>query len=65
MSPKKREGHFDSKEAVDNQNVIDNETLKVQELLKEKDSNCELRIQEEVEKAKAEWRQTLIGMVLL
>jgi len=43
------------------QDVLEKETLMVQELLKEKDSNCELRIQQEVEKAKAEWRQTLVG----
>ena len=61
MSPKKNEDHSDSDMSVDNQDVIEKETSRVQELLKEKDSNCELRIQQEVEKAKAEWRQTLIG----
>jgi len=57
----KSEDHCDSELSVDNQ---EKETLRVQELLKEKDSNCELRIQQEVEKAKAEWRQTLVGGTL-
>ncbi|XP_065904330.1 centrosomal protein of 152 kDa-like isoform X2 [Dysidea avara] len=61
VSPKKNEDHSDSDMSVDNQDVIEKETSRVQELLKEKDSNCELRIQQEVEKAKAEWRQTLIA----
>ena len=57
----KSEDHCGSELSVDNQDVLEKETLRVQELLKEKDSNCELRIQQEVEKAKAEWRQTLVG----
>ena len=36
----------------------------MKELLEQKDSQCALKIQEEVEKAKAEWRQTLIGRIL-
>ena len=38
---------------------------KVTKLLEQKDSQCALKIQEEVEKAKTQWRQTLIGRALI
>lgn len=48
------------KHQSDNQ---EKEAHSVKELLEQKDSQCALKVQEEVEKAKAEWRQTLIGNV--
>ena len=47
----------------DDQDVTEKEAHEVKKLLEQKDSQCALKIQEEVEKAKTEWRQTLIGTV--
>lgn len=43
--------------------MTEKEAHNVKKLLEQKDSQCALKIQEEVEKAKAEWRQTLIGKI--
>lgn len=53
------------KHQSDNQDTVEKEACKVKELLEQKDSQCALKVQEEVEKAKAEWRQTLIGRIHL